>query len=162
MSVLSRKDASQKCFCPLTFRVGICGKVVSSPGIEPGSSQPQCEILTTVRTRPIASVNRGDQSRSSTLACACRDVTAYERECYTSHPCRDWSCRHTSEESVNNAVLYARTRKRDSGVSSGLRVCSRKGSGVETFVIAAKKDVQSGNRTRVVATTMRNTHHCTN
>ena len=26
---------------------------MSNPGIEPGSSQPQCEILTTVRIRPI-------------------------------------------------------------------------------------------------------------
>ena len=31
---------------------------VSSPGIEPGSSQPQCEILTTVRTRPISQTVR--------------------------------------------------------------------------------------------------------
>jgi hypothetical protein len=30
----------------------IDSKSMSSPGIEPGSSQPQCEILTTVRTRP--------------------------------------------------------------------------------------------------------------
>ena len=30
--------------------------LLSSPGIEPGSSQPQCEILTTVRTRPILNV----------------------------------------------------------------------------------------------------------
>eukprot|EP00985_Skeletonema_marinoi_P016323 scaffold8737_cov96-Skeletonema_marinoi.AAC.3 len=30
--------------------------IMSSPGIEPGSSQPQCEILTTVRTRPTVNV----------------------------------------------------------------------------------------------------------
>ena len=29
-----------------------CYSMMSSPGIEPGSSQPQCEILTTVRIRP--------------------------------------------------------------------------------------------------------------
>ena len=49
--------------CPLwisfgtKYLMGMCMCVciyMSSPGIEPGSLQPQCRILTTVRTRPKA------------------------------------------------------------------------------------------------------------